>query len=49
MTPPALYWLLPDGFGNRRCDAFGNVHTAVDRRGMTVFRNPGRYQGRHRR
>lgn len=50
MTAPLLINLLlvPATFGNRPPDAFGNVHSARDHRGLTVFRNPGRYVGRHR-
>lgn len=35
-------------FGNRRPDVFGNVHIRWDDRGRPVFRNPGKYSGRHR-
>lgn len=42
--------LIPTGFGNRRCDAFGNVHVLVTAEGLPVFRRPPRcYVGRHRR
>lgn len=51
MSCPVLINLLlvPHSHGNRPPDVFGNVHTAVDHRGLTVFRHPGRYAGRHRR
>jgi hypothetical protein len=41
--------LIPRTFGNRRADAFGNVHVLVTPEGLPVFRWPGRYRGRHRR
>ncbi len=40
--------LIPFGFGNRCPDAFGNVHTRFDDKGLTVFRDPHGYRGRHR-
>jgi hypothetical protein len=40
--------LISPLYGNRAPDWFGNTHTARDRRGLTVFRNPGDYVGRHR-
>lgn len=40
--------LIPFTFGNRQPDIFGNVHTARDDRGRTVFRDPGDYRGSHR-
>lgn len=51
MAVPLLLNLLlvPQTHGNRPPDAFGNLHTAVDHRGLTRFRHPGRYHGRHRR
>jgi hypothetical protein len=41
--------LLGTGYGNRAPDWFGNTHVARDRRGLTLLRHPGDYQGRHRR
>lgn len=51
MSAPLLINLLlvPQNHGNRPVDAFGNVHTAHDHRGLTILRHPGRYTGRHRR
>ena len=41
--------LIPFGFGNRAPDIFGNVHTRLNDRGRTVYRDPGDYTGRHRK
>lgn len=41
--------LVPETHGNRPADVFGNVHSALDHRGLIVIRHPGRYIGRHRR
>lgn len=41
--------LIPQTFGNRSPDVFGNVHTRVDHRGYIVYRWPGHYAGKHRR
>jgi hypothetical protein len=41
--------LIPPLYGNRSPDWLGNLHVARDRSGLVVFRNPGRYVGRHRR
>ena len=41
--------LIPQTYGNRRPDTFGNVHVLTDGWGKMVFRHPGDYVGRHRR
>jgi hypothetical protein len=41
--------LLDRSYGNRSPDDAGNLHTRFDWHGRTVFRDPGRYTGRHRR
>lgn len=40
--------LLPLTYGNRRPDAYGNVHILWDDHGLPVFRDPGDYTGSHR-
>lgn len=41
--------LIKCTYGNRRPDAFGNVHSLLDDRGLHQYRDPGNYRGTHRR
>lgn len=40
--------LIDRSYGNRAPDEAGNWHSRLDWRGLTVFRDPGDYRGRHR-